>query len=1758
MDSLRYWVTEMHVDGFRFDLAATLAREFYDVDRLSTFFELVQQDPVVSQVKLIAEPWDVGPGRLPGRQLPAAVDGVERQVPRHGPRLLARRARHAGRVRLPAHRLGDLYEDSGRRPFASHQLRHRPRRLHPARPRLLQREAQRGQRRGQQRRREPQPVVELRRRGPDRRPRDPRRCGPGSSATSSPPCCCPRACRCCCTATSWAAPRSGNNNAYCPGHRAAWMDWDARRRRRWSSSPRQVAALRREHPTFRRRRFFTGRRSPRAARARGSPDIVWLTPTGEEMTEQDWDGGFGRHRACSSTATASPSRDQRGERITDDFPALLQRARRAIEFTLPADGVRRGVGGRHRHRRPATALTRHWPERARSATPRCRRARRRAGAGRSVVRAAADRSRGRDRRRDVARSASTYRVRSAPASTSTRRRRARCDYLDDLGVSRSTSRRCSTAEPARDHGYDVVDHTPGRPGAGRRGGPARLSPRPRARRARRRWSTSCPTTSASPTPAPNPWWWDVLARARRRRTPRAFDIDWDRGGGRMLSRCSATTTRRADEPSRVGATASCATTSTASRSRRAPARRDAAGGARPAALRAGHWRRGRRGAELPPVLRRHHAGRAAGRGPGVFDATHAEIAALGAPTGEVDGLRVDHPDGLRDPAATCAGLRAATGPDAWLVVEKILEPGEQLPAAGRSTAPPGYDALARDRRRARRPGRRGAARPRSTAELTGDGRPTASAVEHTARKRRWPTTILRGRGAPARRAASRGRAGRPTPAPRRGAGRAARRLPGLPHLPARRGASTWTRRVGRGRARAGPDLPTRSTRSAPLLRRPGRRAGHAAFQQTSGTVMAKGVEDTAFYRYTRLVALNEVGGDPGQFGVPPAEFHAQRQAGSARGRDAMTTLRPTTPSAARTSGPGSPCWPSCPASGRAVPRGWSRPRTRCRTASLEYLLWQSRRRRLADRRASGCTPTPRRRRGRPSSSPAWTSTRTRASRRRCTPWSTRCYDDAACIAEVERVRRRDRRRRGWSQLARQKLLQLDHAGRAGRLPGHRAVGPLAGRPGQPPPGRLRRCAGSCSPHRRGRLPVPAGRTSTGAAKLLVTAQALRLRRRPAGAVRRLPRRAGRRRRPPSTRRLRPGRRARPWRPGCRSGWQARRLARHRAGPAGRRVDATCSPARTPAARGRLAEVCWRATRSRCWSDPLSDGPSLTRADRGGHRATPRSPRHGTASRGRRHERRAWTRVDAVDAVDGTSLDGAARLTATTAAGGAPTCPTPGPAPTTRFLLDDDETPLPDPRSRWQPAGVHGLSRVYDHAAFAWTDHDWTGRQLPGSVHLRAARRHVHPRRHLRRGDRPLDHLVDLGSTSSSCCRSTPSTATATGATTASAGTPSTSPTAARTAFKRFVDACHAARPRRGPRRRLQPPRARRAPTCRPVRAVPRPAATPGAPRSTSTAPHSDEVRRYIIDNALMWLRDYHVDGLRLDAVHALVDRRAVHLLEQLAVEVEALATHAGPAAVADRRVRPQRPAAGHPARGGRLRPARAVERRLPPRAARRCSPASGRATTPTSVADCRARQGADPGVLPRRHLVAASAAATTAARSTRAGSRATGSSPTCRTTTRSATGPPATGSPRRSRRGCRVRRGAAAQPRRSRPMLFMGEEWAARTPWQFFTHPRDRARDAVARAGARSSPRTAGPAEDVPDPQDARPSSTPSSTGPSPPRSRTRAAHHAPRADRAAQARPELSDPWLDEVDVDVDEDARTSCCTAAACGWRSTSGTTR
>ncbi|HEV2778044.1 MAG TPA: malto-oligosyltrehalose trehalohydrolase [Actinophytocola sp.] len=222
-----------------------------------------------------------------------------------------------------------------------------------------------------------------------------------------------------------------------------------------------------------------------------------------------------------------------------------------------------------------------------------------------------------------------------------------------------------------------------------------------------------------------------------------------------------------------------------------------------------------------------------------------------------------------------------------------------------------------------------------------------------------------------------------------------------------------------------------------------------------------------------------------------------------------------------------------------------------------------------------------------------------------------------------------------------------------------------------------------------------------------------------------------------------------------------------------------------------------------------------------------------------------------------------------------------------FLLDDDETPLPDPRSVWQPHGVHGPSRRYSHDAFDWTDQGWTGRALPGSVLYELHIGTFTPEGTFAAAIGRLDHLVELGV---DLVEVMPVNAfdgvagwgydgVAWGAVHEPYGGPD--------GFKSFVDACHARGlgvlldvvynhlgPSGAYLDRFGPYFAGR---------------NIWGPSLNLDGPDSDEVRRYVLDNALGWLRDFHVDGLRLDAVHALVDRGATHLLEQLAVEVDALA-----------------------------------------------------------------------------------------------------------------------------------------------------------------------------------------------------------------------------------------------------------------------------
>ena len=196
MDSLRYWVLEMHVDGFRFDLASALARELYEVDRLGAFFDIIHQDPVLSQVKLIAEPWDLGAGGYQVGNFPVLWtewngkyrDAVRRVLARRRRRRV--RARHAG---SPAATTST--STSGRRPYASINFvtAHDGFTLHDLVSYNEKHNEANGD--GQPRRREPQPELELRRRRADRRSARSTRCASGRSATCWPRCCSRRACR---------------------------------------------------------------------------------------------------------------------------------------------------------------------------------------------------------------------------------------------------------------------------------------------------------------------------------------------------------------------------------------------------------------------------------------------------------------------------------------------------------------------------------------------------------------------------------------------------------------------------------------------------------------------------------------------------------------------------------------------------------------------------------------------------------------------------------------------------------------------------------------------------------------------------------------------------------------------------------------------------------------------------------------------------------------------------------------------------------------------------------------------------------------------------------------------------------------------------------------------------------------------------------------------------------------------------------------------------------------------------------------------------------------------------------------------------------------------------------------------------------------------------------------------------------------------------------------------------------------------------
>ena len=331
MDSLRYWILDMHVDGFRFDLASALARGLHDVDRLSSFFDLVQQDPIVSQVKLIAEPWDVGEGGYQVGNFPplwtewnGQFRDTVRDFWRGEPATLGEFA-----SRLTGS--SDLYEHTGRRPNASINFvtAHDGFTLNDLVSYNEKHNDANGEdgNDGESHNRSWNCGVE----GPTDDPeivqlrhRQRRNLLTTLILSQGTPMIA--------HGDEIARTQDGNNNVYCQDNEISWMDWDLDEEKQdLLEFTRNLVQLRKDHPVFRRRRFFG---SP--LRGEEEPqDIGWFTPEGSEMTSKDWDSGFGKSMAVYLNGEGIHEPDVRGQRIVDDsFLLLFNAHHEPIEFSL--------------------------------------------------------------------------------------------------------------------------------------------------------------------------------------------------------------------------------------------------------------------------------------------------------------------------------------------------------------------------------------------------------------------------------------------------------------------------------------------------------------------------------------------------------------------------------------------------------------------------------------------------------------------------------------------------------------------------------------------------------------------------------------------------------------------------------------------------------------------------------------------------------------------------------------------------------------------------------------------------------------------------------------------------------------------------------------------------------------------------------------------------------------------------------------------------------------------------------------------------------------------------------------------------------------------------------------------------------------------------------------------------------------------------------------------------------------------------------
>ena len=328
MDSLRYWVLEMHVDGFRFDLASTLARQFHEVDKLSAFFDLIHQDPVISQVKLIAEPWDLGEGGYQVGNFPpkwsewnGRYRDTVRDFWRGEPHTVAEMA-----SRLTGS--SDLYQADARRPVASINFvtAHDGFTLRD----LVSYEQKHndangeGNGDGEDTNRSWNCGVE----GDSDDP-DVGRCRSAQQRNLLATLLLSQGVPMLLAGDEIGRTQRGNNNGYCQDNELSWHDWDAVDHDLLVFTKRLVE-LRQRHPTFRRRRYFHGRP------IRGTVDLGWCKPDGTEMTDDDWSDGHARSIGLFLNGESITELDPRGQPVVDDsFLLLLNAHHEPISWTLP-------------------------------------------------------------------------------------------------------------------------------------------------------------------------------------------------------------------------------------------------------------------------------------------------------------------------------------------------------------------------------------------------------------------------------------------------------------------------------------------------------------------------------------------------------------------------------------------------------------------------------------------------------------------------------------------------------------------------------------------------------------------------------------------------------------------------------------------------------------------------------------------------------------------------------------------------------------------------------------------------------------------------------------------------------------------------------------------------------------------------------------------------------------------------------------------------------------------------------------------------------------------------------------------------------------------------------------------------------------------------------------------------------------------------------------------------------------------------------